>query len=71
MQNIAHLFDSLKEHAVNVTELPDVEIAHDKVGVYDQDAVNGFSEQVLNTMLDIVNPGQAIISSMPCPAMAT
>jgi SAM-dependent methyltransferase len=59
MQNVAHLFDSLNEHAVNVAELPDVEIAHDKVGVYDQDAVNGFSEHVLNTMLDIVNPGQA------------
>src|SRR5262245_42630283 len=38
MQSVAHLFDSLKEHAVNVAELPDVEIAHDKVGVYDQDA---------------------------------
>src|SRR5215813_3212344 len=59
MQHIAYLFNSLKEHAGNVAELPDVEIAHDKVGVYDQDAVNGFSEQVLNTMLDIVNPGQA------------
>ena len=59
MQNVAHLFHSLKEPAVNVAELPDVEIAHDKVGVYDQDAVNGFSEHVLNTMLDIVNPGQA------------
>ena len=59
MQNVAHLFDSPREHATNVAELPDVEIAHDKVGVYDQDAVNGFSEQMLNTMLDIVNPGQA------------
>jgi SAM-dependent methyltransferase len=44
---------------MNVAELPDIETAHDKVGVYDQDAVNGFSEQTLNTMLDIVNPGQA------------
>ena len=59
MQNVAHLFQSLREHTVHVAELPDVEIAHDKVGVYDQDAVNGFSEQILDTMLDIVNPGQA------------
>ena len=44
---------------MNIAELSDVEIAHDKVGVYDQDAVNGFSEHTLNAMLDIVNPGQA------------
>ena len=59
MQNVAYLFDSLKEHAVNVAELPDVTTAYDKVGVYDQDAINGFSDHILNTMLDIVNPGQA------------
>jgi len=42
-----------------VGELPEVETAYDKVGIYDQDAVNGFSEQTLNTLLDIVDPGQA------------
>jgi hypothetical protein len=59
MQNVAHLFHSPGEHAVNVAELPDVATAYDKVGEYDQDAVNGFSEQILDTMLDIVNPGHA------------
>ena len=59
MQNAAYLFNSLREHTVNVAELPDVATAYDKVGVYDQDAVNGFSEQTLTTMLDIVNPGHA------------
>lgn len=59
MQNVAPLFNSPTEYAMNVVELPEVETAYDKVGVYDQDAVNGFSEQTLTTMLDIVNPGQA------------
>jgi ubiquinone/menaquinone biosynthesis C-methylase UbiE len=59
MQNVAHLLNSPREHAMNVAELPDVATAYDNVGVYDQDAINGFSEQMLNTMLDIVNPGQA------------
>ena len=59
MQHVAHLFHSPGEHAVNVAELPDVATAYDKVGEYDQDAVNGFSEQILDTMLDIVNPGHA------------
>jgi ubiquinone/menaquinone biosynthesis C-methylase UbiE len=59
MQNVAYLFDSLKEHAVNVAELPEVVTAYDQVGAYDQDAINGFSDHILNTMLDIVNPGQA------------
>ena len=44
---------------MDVAEYTDIETAYDKVGVYDQDAVNGFSDQMLNTMLDIVNPGQA------------
>jgi len=39
--------------------LPEIETAYDKVGVYDQDAINGFSDQMLNTMLDLVNPGHA------------
>ena len=57
MQNVAHLFNSSKEYAMNVVDLPEVATAYDKVGVYDQDAINGFSEQMLTTMLDIVNPG--------------
>jgi SAM-dependent methyltransferase len=59
MQNVAQLFDSSEVHAMNVTECPAPATAYDKVGVYDQDAVNGFSEPMLNAMLDIVNPGQA------------
>jgi len=59
MQNVAYLFNSPKEYAMNVVDLPEVATAYDKVGVYDQDAINGFSEQMLTTMLDIVNPGHA------------
>jgi phospholipid N-methyltransferase len=59
MQNIAHLFQSPREYAGNIAELPEMEIAHDKIGEYDQDAVNGFSAQILDAMLDIVDPGQA------------
>ena len=44
---------------MNVAELLDIEASYDKVGVCDQDAINGFSEQTLNTMLEIVNPEQA------------
>jgi SAM-dependent methyltransferase len=44
---------------MNVAALSEIATAYDQVGVYDQDAVNGFSEQTLTTMLDIVNPGQA------------
>ena len=43
---------------MNAVELPEVATAYDTVGVYDQDAINGFSEHILNTLLDIVNPGQ-------------
>jgi hypothetical protein len=56
-ENVAHLFHSPGEHTMNVAGLSEVAPAYDKVGVYDQDAVNGFSEQMLTTMLDIVNPG--------------
>jgi ubiquinone/menaquinone biosynthesis C-methylase UbiE len=59
MQNVAYLFNSPREYAMNVVELPEVETAYDKVEVYDQDAINGFSEQMLTTMLDIVSPGHA------------
>ena len=45
---------------MNVAELPYVETAYDKVGVYDQDSINGFSEQMLQAMLDFVNPSQAM-----------
>jgi SAM-dependent methyltransferase len=44
---------------MNVAELLGIEASYDQVGVYDQDAINGFSDQMLNTMLDIVNPEQA------------
>ncbi len=44
---------------MNVAELSHVETAYDKVGLYDQDAINGFSEQMLHAMLDLVNPSQA------------
>src|SRR5262245_15364383 len=58
MQNVAHLFNNHEEYAMNVVELPEIATAYDKVGGYNQDAVNGFSEQTLTTLLDIVNPGQ-------------
>ena len=38
---------------MNAVALPEVATAYDTVGVYDQDAINGFSEEILNTMLDI------------------
>ena len=57
MQNAAYVFNSPKEYDMNVVELPEVTTAYDTVGVYDQDAINGFSEHMLTTMLDIVNPG--------------
>ena len=37
--------------------LLEVATAYDTVGVYDQDAINGFSAPILNTLLDLVNPG--------------
>jgi len=37
--------------------LPEVATAYDTVGVYDQDAINGFSAPILNTLLDLANPG--------------
>ncbi len=40
---------------MNVAELSHVETAYDKVGLYDQDAINGFSEQMLHAMLDLVS----------------
>ena len=35
------------------------ETAYDKVGAYNQDAINGFSEELVDHMLDLVNPAQA------------
>ena len=43
---------------MNVGALPEVATAYDTVGVYDQDAINGFPVHILTTLLDIVNPGQ-------------
>jgi SAM-dependent methyltransferase len=59
MQNVAQLCDSSDVHAGRVMACPAPATAYDKVGVYNQDAVNGFTESMLNAMLDIVNPGQA------------
>jgi SAM-dependent methyltransferase len=42
-------------HAV---ALPEIATAYDTVGVYDQDAINGFSDHILTTLLELVNPGQ-------------
>jgi hypothetical protein len=52
MQNIADLFDSLQEHAMNVAGLPEVTTAYDQVGAYDQDAINGFSDHILNSVAE-------------------
>src|SRR5207245_11348655 len=45
-------------YAMTAVALPEIATAYDTVGVYDQDAINGFSAHILNTLLDIVNPGQ-------------
>ena len=44
---------------MHVTESPDIETAYDNVGVYNQDLINGFSDQTLDYMLDLVNPAQS------------
>ena len=44
---------------MRVVEVPQLEAAYDKVGVYNQDAINGFSEHMLSYMLDLVNLSQA------------
>ena len=43
---------------MNAVALPEIATAYDTVGVYDQDAINGFSDHILTTLLDLVNPGQ-------------
>ena len=43
---------------MNAVALPEIATAYDTVGVYDQDAINGFSAHILTTLLDLVNPGQ-------------
>src|SRR3989442_6907656 len=58
MTHTASVCPSHGAYAMNAVALPEVATAYDTVGVYDQDAINGFSEEILNTMLDIVNPGQ-------------
>ena len=47
------------QDALNKTglALPDLVTAYDTVGAYDQDAINGFSDDLLTTLLDLVNPG--------------
>jgi len=40
-----------------IAELAAMTTAYDQVGAYDQDAINGFSPQMLDAMLDFVNPG--------------
>lgn len=42
--------------AMQTTTLAQIDAAYDKVGAYNQDAVNGFSEQMIYTMLDLVQP---------------
>lgn len=44
---------------MSIVEIPSLEAAYDKVGVYNQDAVNGFSEQMINAMLDLSNLASA------------
>ena len=39
-----------------IAQPPGILTAYDTVGSYDQDAINGFSEQTLTSMLDIVDP---------------
>ena len=58
MSNAAYGAKSQGEYAMTAVAVPEVATAYDTVGVYDQDAINGFSETILTTLLDIVNPGQ-------------
>jgi ubiquinone/menaquinone biosynthesis C-methylase UbiE len=48
------------------TLLPRIEASYDKVGSYSQDAVNGFSEEFLDRMLDFVelDPSISILDAM-------
>src|SRR6266567_3547810 len=57
MTHTASVCPSHGAYAMNAVELPEVTTAYDTVGVYDQDAINGFSEPMLTTMLDLVKPG--------------
>lgn len=43
---------------MQVADLTRIEAAYDKVGKYNQDVVNGFSEQMIYSMLDFVHPGE-------------
>jgi ubiquinone/menaquinone biosynthesis C-methylase UbiE len=42
---------------MHTVALPEIATAYDTVGSYDQDAINGFSDSILTTLLDLVNPG--------------
>ena len=44
---------------MSTVQWPDIETADDKVGGYNQDAINGFSDAVLDAMLGYVDPGNA------------
>ena len=44
---------------MSTIQWPDIETAYDKVGGYDQDAINGFSDAVLENMLEYVDPANA------------
>jgi hypothetical protein len=41
-------------HAV---ALPEIATTYDTVGAYDQEAIHGFADPILTTLLDLVNPG--------------
>jgi ubiquinone/menaquinone biosynthesis C-methylase UbiE len=43
---------------MSTVAVPEVATAYDTVGSYDQDAINGFSDHILTTLLDLVNPGE-------------
>ncbi len=44
---------------MSVITLSTVEAAYDTVGAYNQDAINGFSDQILDAMLDLSQPATA------------
>ena len=49
MQSAAHKLNSSRAYQPTVTALPDLVTAYDTVGAYDQDAINGFSDDILTT----------------------
>src|SRR6266581_291321 len=57
MTHTASVCPSHGAYAMNAVALPEIATAYDTVGVYDQDAISGFSAHILNTILRIINPG--------------